>query len=126
MRREENRIRQGIMGAHFPMVRTLEVFSQTEQSAIDPRVLRELAQLEWLEQAQNVIFFGPPGTGKTHWPLASGEPPLQPTIKSLSTIQIISSRSWNKPERRHDGLASAAAEQAQTFNHRRVWIYTAE
>ena len=39
------------MGAHFPMVRTLEVFSQTEQSAIDPRVLRELAQLEWLEQS---------------------------------------------------------------------------
>ena len=63
LRREENRIRQGIMGAHFPMVRT--GFSQTEQSAIDPRVLRELAQLEWLEQAQ-------------------------------------------------------------TFNHRRVWIYTAE
>ncbi|WP_264468193.1 ATP-binding protein, partial [Sutterella wadsworthensis] len=72
LRREENRIRQGIMGAHFPMVRTLEGFSQTEQSAIDPRVLRELAQLEWLEQAQNVIFFGPPGTGKTHLAIGLG------------------------------------------------------
>ena len=72
LRREENRIRQGIMGAHFPMVRTLEGFSQTEQSAIDPRVLRELAQLEWLEQAQNVIFFGPPGTGKTHLTIGLG------------------------------------------------------
>lgn len=98
LRREENRILQGIMGAHFPMVRTLEGFSQTEQSAIDPRVLRELAQLEWLEQAQNVIFFGPPREpGKLIWPLASDEPPLQPAIKSLSTARIISSRSWNKP-----------------------------
>lgn len=97
LRREENRIRQGIMGAHFPMVRTLEDFSQAEQSAIDPRVLRELAQLEWLEQAQNVIFLVPREPGKLIWPLASDEPPLQPAIKSLSTARIISSRSWSKP-----------------------------
>lgn len=36
LRREENRIRQGIMGAHFPMVRTLEVFLKRSKVPLIP------------------------------------------------------------------------------------------
>ena len=44
-RREENRIRQAIMGAHFPAVRTLEDFDFEAQPSIDVKQLKELAQL---------------------------------------------------------------------------------
>ena len=44
-RREENRIRQGIMGAHFPAVRTLEDFDFEAQPSIDVKQIKELAQL---------------------------------------------------------------------------------
>lgn len=72
MRREENRIRQGIMGAHFPMARTLEDFDFEAQPSIDARQIRELAQLEWINQTKNLLFLGPPGVGKTHLAIALG------------------------------------------------------
>lgn len=71
-RREENRIRQGIMGAHFPAVRTLEDFDFEAQPSIDAKQIKELAQLEWIEQAKNLLFLGPPGVGKTHLAIALG------------------------------------------------------
>ena len=71
-RREENRIRQGIMGAHFPAVRTLEDFDFEAQPSIDVKQIKELAQLEWIGQAKNVLFLGPPGVGKTHLAIALG------------------------------------------------------
>ena len=72
IRREENRIRHGIMGAHFPMSRTLEDFDFEAQPSIDAKQIRELAQLEWIEQAKNLLFLGPPGVGKTHLAIALG------------------------------------------------------
>ena len=52
-RREENRIRQGIMGAHFPAVRTLEDFDFEAQPSIDAKQIKELAQLEWTHNKNN-------------------------------------------------------------------------
>lgn len=72
VRREENRIRQGIMGAHFPAVRSLDDFDFKAQSSIDARQIRELSQLEWIRQAKNLLFLGPPGVGKTHLAIAFG------------------------------------------------------
>ena len=71
-RREENRFRQGIMGAHFPAVRTLEDFDFEAQPSIDVKQIKELAQLEWIGQAKNVLFLGSPVVGKTHLPIALG------------------------------------------------------
>ncbi len=34
--------------------------------------LTELAQLEWIEQAKNLLFLGPTGVGKTHLAIALG------------------------------------------------------
>ncbi len=79
-RREENRIRQGIMSAHFPTVRTLDEFSFEAQPSIDERQIRELAHLEWVTQAKNLLFLGPPGVGKTHLAIALGRLAIQQGI----------------------------------------------
>lgn len=46
VRREENRIRQGIMGAHFPAVRSLDDVDFDAQLSIDAKQVRERSQLE--------------------------------------------------------------------------------
>ncbi|TAK36769.1 MAG: AAA family ATPase [Chloroflexota bacterium] len=52
--------------ARFPMVRTLEEFDFTFQPSLSPARIRELAELGFLSKAENVIFVGQPGVGKTH------------------------------------------------------------
>jgi len=64
----EGRMRQ----ARFPMVKTLEQFDFAFQPSIDRKVIRELAGLAFVERAENVVFLGPPGVGKTHLAIALG------------------------------------------------------
>ena len=64
--RDTNRSRQAMMLAHFPMIRTLEEFDFSKQPSINPGTIRELEKLEWIDAAENVALFGPPGVGKTH------------------------------------------------------------
>jgi DNA replication protein DnaC len=58
--------------ARFPWVKTLEQFDFSFQPSIDKKVLRELSGLGFVERAENVIFLGPPGVGKTHLGIALG------------------------------------------------------
>lgn len=81
LRREENRIRQAVMGAHFPAVRTLEDFDFNAQPSVDMNQIKELAQLEWMATAKNLLFLGPPGVGKTHLAIAFGRMAI---LKGLS------------------------------------------
>lgn len=58
--------------ARFPAVKTLEQFDFEFQPSIDRQVVRNLAGLAFVERAENVIFLGPPGVGKTHLSVALG------------------------------------------------------
>lgn len=64
--RDANRIRQGMMLAHFPIQRTLEEYDFSAQPTVDPGKLRELSSMDWVAAGENVAFFGPAGVGKTH------------------------------------------------------------
>lgn len=75
--REANRIKQALMGAHFPFERTLLDFDMTAQPSIDPGVIRELSTLEWIEAGENLALFGPPGVGKTHLAVSFGRMALE-------------------------------------------------
>lgn len=61
-RARERRVR----AAHLPVAKTLEAFDFTFQPTVSERLMRELAELTFVQTATNLIFLGPPGVGKTH------------------------------------------------------------
>jgi DNA replication protein DnaC len=50
--------------------KTIELFDFNFQTAITEKEVNQLLDFEWVEQAFNLVFLGPPGVGKTH--LANG------------------------------------------------------
>jgi len=70
--KQRKRIAMGIQIAHFPAVKRLEDFDFKFQPSVDQRLVRELAGGRYVANAENVLFFGPPGVGKTHLAIALG------------------------------------------------------
>jgi len=64
--REASGARQRIRAAGFPAPKTLEDFDFAAQPGAERLLIGHLAQLAWIEEAANVCFLGPPGTGKSH------------------------------------------------------------
>jgi DNA replication protein DnaC len=58
--------------ARFPFIKTLDQFDFGFQPSIDERLVRELATLRFIANAENVLFLGPPGVGKTHLAISLG------------------------------------------------------
>ena len=70
--RRQRRIQRRIKESHLPPGKTLSAF---DQKRLPLRVRRQLPQLrrgELLDRAENLLFFGLPGTGKTHLAAALG------------------------------------------------------
>lgn len=70
--KQRKRISMGLQIAHFPAVKTLEDFDFRFQPSLDHKLVRELATGRYVENAENVLLFGPPGVGKTHLAVALG------------------------------------------------------
>lgn len=56
----------------FPIKKTLTDFDFAFQPSIDRRQIEELATMRFVGNAENVVFLGPPGVGKTHLATALG------------------------------------------------------
>jgi DNA replication protein DnaC len=70
--RESRRLEKRLKQALFPEYKTLSEFNLDEQRSLSMRQLNQLKELIWLEQGYNIIFFGPPGVGKTHLSIGIG------------------------------------------------------
>jgi DNA replication protein DnaC len=68
--REQKATAQRLKAARIPSKKTLDAFDFSFQPTLSERRLRELADLSFVRTCANVIFLGPPGTGKTHLSLA--------------------------------------------------------
>jgi len=68
--RTDNSMNAKIKKARFPFIKTLEEFDFSFQPQIDDKLIRELANLNSLTRAENLLFIGPPGVGKTHLAIA--------------------------------------------------------
>jgi DNA replication protein DnaC len=94
--------------AKLPMHRDLAGFDFSASSA-DARLVKELSSLEFTETAQNVVFIGGPGTGKTHLASAlavSGITTHNKRVRFFSTVDLV-----NLLEReKYDGKAGRIAQ----------------
>lgn len=68
--REQQALARRLKSARIPVKKTLDGFDFSFQPSLSERRLRELADLSFVRSCTNVIFLGPPGTGKTHLSLA--------------------------------------------------------
>jgi DNA replication protein DnaC len=70
--KQQRAFEKQIQTSGFPLKKTLDDFDFAFQPSIDKRQIDELATLRFLENAENVVFLGPPGVGKTHLATALG------------------------------------------------------
>jgi DNA replication protein DnaC len=71
--RRDSAVRHRMRDARFPEMKTLDTFDFTStDGAVSAAQIAELARGEWIARADNVIFAGPIGTGKTHLAIALG------------------------------------------------------
>ncbi|MFF3898095.1 IS21-like element helper ATPase IstB [Streptomyces sp. NPDC001812] len=64
--RDDRRFRNGLRLSKLPHHKTLEDYDFSFQPDLDPRKVKNLATLSFVEDKANVALLGPPGVGKTH------------------------------------------------------------
>ena len=70
--KQEKRCDLTIKQAKFPYLKTFEGFDFTYQASLNKDQMKELTKGRWISHGENIIFLGPPGTGKTHLAVALG------------------------------------------------------
>ncbi|MGV2919617.1 ATP-binding protein [Streptomyces alfalfae] len=64
--RDDRRFRQGLRPSKLPHHKTLDEYDFSFQPDLDPRKVKDLATLSFIEGKANAALLGPPGVGKTH------------------------------------------------------------
>jgi DNA replication protein DnaC len=64
--RDDRRFRSGLRTSKLPHHKTPDEYDFSFQPELDPRKIKDLATLSFVEAKANVALLGPPGVGKTH------------------------------------------------------------
>lgn len=94
--------------AKFPAYRDLSSFDFS-QSMVDEALIRSLHRCEFIEESQNVVLVGGPGTGKTHLATAIAVQAIQHhrfRVRFLSTIELVNMLEVEKQQGKHGRLAN--------------------
>lgn len=70
--RRERRLKRNMSAAHFPVEKTLDAFEFGKVKGIGRTEASNLLDCRWIDNRENILFFGPPGIGKTHLAIALG------------------------------------------------------
>jgi DNA replication protein DnaC len=74
--------------ARFRYRKTLESFDFSFQPSVDRKKLQELVMCRFIEHGDNMVFLGPPGTGKTHVAIALSLKAVQQGYWTLFTAAL--------------------------------------
>jgi len=79
--RIKRRVERNMTGAHFPAEKTLEEFEFGRVKGIGKSEAVNLLDCRWIDTKHNLLFFGPPGIGKTHLAVAFGRAAVEKGYK---------------------------------------------
>lgn len=96
--REGRRFRNALKLSGLPHHKTLDAFDFAFQPELDPRTIRGLASLGFVQAKANVALLGPPGVGKPTSASRSPSPPAKPGSPSTSPPSTTSSVNSAKPK----------------------------
>jgi len=97
--RRDRRLRRNMTAAHFPVEKRLEEFEFGRVKGITKSEISQLLDFRWIDNHENLLWFGPPGIGKSHMSIALGIKAIEAgytvcferiinLIKLLKTAQI--------------------------------------
>lgn len=91
-RRDQARIARALSKAQLPYGKSWSNFEFTHVPSLNPAVIMQFAeQTTWLQQANNLLVFGPSGTGKTHLSAALGRSMIEcgKWVKFIPAITLV-------------------------------------
>ncbi len=106
--RDVRSINYQMKAAKFPAYKDLSGF-EFDNSNIDEALIKSLHRCEFLEDSQNIVLVGGPGTGKTHIATAIGVQAIQHhryRVRFLSTIELVNLLEQEKAQGKQGRMAN--------------------
>lgn len=83
--RKDNSYKKRTTQSKFPSIKSLEEYDFNFQPKLNRQEIYNLATGEYIRKKENIVFVGPPGTGKSHLAVSLGVKALQQGYKVLFT-----------------------------------------